>query len=350
MDSGYEKVGLAMAPLGFEVTERPQVDIETRDAATGGWGRRSAAPLGAERRAARRRSRCGGHRRASAAARYVRALRSASRAVHRRVLRRTATTWKKLTVEGGPEGIVVSRKGGEQADWLCDLWLAERLADAAEHAQSAALDALDRGVGRGGEVRGRRARPRAAARRGGRWRGRGGRAAPPERESRTWPPPLAVLVDEVEVVAADLDPLGVVGEAEAEHRPGDVGQLEDVLLERRPRSAAGRAGSGAAPSGHGPARSGRRGGSRRRRRRPGSARRAGPAAPRGRAARRSATSIVGSKRVTTANGVRARGVDLARPPRRRRRGRSARRGRSSRRRARSACPGRGRRARPARRS
>ena len=42
-----------------------------------------------------------------------------------------STRWKKLTVEGGPEGIVVARKGGAQADWLCDLWLAERLADAA---------------------------------------------------------------------------------------------------------------------------------------------------------------------------------------------------------------------------
>jgi hypothetical protein len=27
--------------------------------------------------------------------------------------------------------VVVARKGGAQADWLCDLWLAERLADAA---------------------------------------------------------------------------------------------------------------------------------------------------------------------------------------------------------------------------
>jgi hypothetical protein len=42
-----------------------------------------------------------------------------------------STRWKKLVVEGGPEGIVVARKGGAQADWLCDLWLAERLADAA---------------------------------------------------------------------------------------------------------------------------------------------------------------------------------------------------------------------------
>jgi hypothetical protein len=41
-----------------------------------------------------------------------------------------STRWKSVTVEGGPEGVVVVRKGGEQSDWLCDLWLAERLASA----------------------------------------------------------------------------------------------------------------------------------------------------------------------------------------------------------------------------
>jgi hypothetical protein len=40
----------------------------------------------------------------------------------------SSTRWKKVTVEGGPEGIVVARKGGGQSDWLCDPWLAERLA------------------------------------------------------------------------------------------------------------------------------------------------------------------------------------------------------------------------------
>jgi hypothetical protein len=39
-----------------------------------------------------------------------------------------STRWKQVKVEGGPEGIVVSRKGGGPSDWLCDLWLAERLA------------------------------------------------------------------------------------------------------------------------------------------------------------------------------------------------------------------------------
>jgi hypothetical protein len=35
MDKGYENVGRAMAPLGLEVTERPTVNIETRDAVGG---------------------------------------------------------------------------------------------------------------------------------------------------------------------------------------------------------------------------------------------------------------------------------------------------------------------------
>jgi hypothetical protein len=38
--------------------------------------------------------------------------------------------WKNLRVSGGADGIVVRRKpSGAGADWLCDLWLAERLAD-----------------------------------------------------------------------------------------------------------------------------------------------------------------------------------------------------------------------------
>ncbi|MCW2988762.1 MAG: hypothetical protein JWM24_1700 [Solirubrobacterales bacterium] len=41
-----------------------------------------------------------------------------------------STRWKRLEAGGGPEGIVLTRKNGEQSDWLCDLWLAERLASA----------------------------------------------------------------------------------------------------------------------------------------------------------------------------------------------------------------------------
>jgi hypothetical protein len=39
-----------------------------------------------------------------------------------------AAAGKCLSVEAGAAGIVVTRKKGEQRDWLCDLWLAERLA------------------------------------------------------------------------------------------------------------------------------------------------------------------------------------------------------------------------------
>jgi hypothetical protein len=118
MDSGYEKVGLAMAPLGLEVTERPRVDIEVREATTGRVGPkiRGALVLSGER-----------HGRSVS----VRLGDGSSEVTVREPSRDFAAKSRKLRVESGPDGIVVSRKGSEQAAWLCDLWLAERLADAA---------------------------------------------------------------------------------------------------------------------------------------------------------------------------------------------------------------------------
>jgi hypothetical protein len=149
LDSGYANVGTAMAPLGFEVIERPQVDIETRDAVTGRVGpkirgalvlegtrngHRVSVRLDSTETASRSevtmatpstefgaKSRDGRVRPADGAPKdIVAALKQAP----------NSTRWKKVAVEGGPEGIVVRRKGGGQADWLCDLWLAERLAEA----------------------------------------------------------------------------------------------------------------------------------------------------------------------------------------------------------------------------
>jgi hypothetical protein len=88
MDQGYANVRRATAPLGLEVTERPKVSIERRDAVAGRVGP-APTPVWTWPR---------------------------SRGTARRPSR------------GGPEGIVVTRKGGDQADWLCHLWLAERLA------------------------------------------------------------------------------------------------------------------------------------------------------------------------------------------------------------------------------
>ncbi len=151
LDKGYENVGKAMAPLGFEVTERPKVSIETRDPTTGRVGPkiRGALMLEGQRHGRSVSVRLGsgevsstsevtvqvatpefeaksrdGRVRPAKGAELPATIAAALEAVP------NSTRWKKLEVEGGPEGIVVSRKGGQQADWLCDLWLAERLAEA----------------------------------------------------------------------------------------------------------------------------------------------------------------------------------------------------------------------------
>jgi hypothetical protein len=147
LDEGYENVGKALAPLGFEVTERPQVSIETRDATTGRVGPkiRGALVLSGERHGRHVSVRLGSGEVSSTSEVTVRfpspVFEAKSRdgkvrppkdapAVVAEILGAVpnSTRWKKVKVEGGPEGIVVSRKGGQQADWLCDLWLAERLA------------------------------------------------------------------------------------------------------------------------------------------------------------------------------------------------------------------------------
>lgn len=147
MDRGYENVGLAMAPLGLEVTERPTVDIETRDAVTGRVGPkiRGALMLSGERHGRAISVRLGGGESEVTVGSPSAEFKAKSRDGRVRPGKDTpvpaaiaealtavpnSTRWKKVTVEGGPEGIVVSRMGGEQADWLCDLWLAERLAEA----------------------------------------------------------------------------------------------------------------------------------------------------------------------------------------------------------------------------
>ena|GEM_PF-899005 len=149
VDSAYEKVGTSMAPLGFEVSERPKVNIEMREATTGRVGPHvhGALVLSGARHGRQVTARLGSGEVSPHSEVTVRVPAPAFKAKSRdgkvrpgdevpaaiaESLRSmpNSTRWKKLTVEGGPDGIVVSRKGGAQADWLCDLWLAERLADA----------------------------------------------------------------------------------------------------------------------------------------------------------------------------------------------------------------------------
>jgi hypothetical protein len=145
MDKGYENVDRAMAPLGLEVTERPTVNIETRDAVTGRVGPkiRGALVLSGERHGRRVAVRLEGGSSEVTIAVPTPEFKAKSRdgrirpgddvpAAIAEALKSTpnSTRWKRVTVEGGAEGIAVARKGGEQSDWLCDLWLAERLTDA----------------------------------------------------------------------------------------------------------------------------------------------------------------------------------------------------------------------------
>ncbi len=150
MDSGYEKVGLAMAPLALEVTERPEVKVEMRDPVTPRMGPKvhGALVLGGERHGRRVSVRLGSGEVGSTSEVTVRGAVPAFAAKSSDGRVRPAegtpadvvaalkavpnsTRWKKLEVEGGPQGIVVARKGGGQSDWMCDLWLAERLAELA---------------------------------------------------------------------------------------------------------------------------------------------------------------------------------------------------------------------------
>jgi hypothetical protein len=151
LDKSYDSVGKAMAPLGLEVIERPQVSIETREATTGRVGPRirGALVLSGERNGRRASVRVGdtdsGSRSEVKIAKAVPEFSAKSRDGRVRPAEGTpenvvaalqatpnSTRWKKVSVEGGSEGIVIVRKGGGQADWLCDLWLAERLAECKE--------------------------------------------------------------------------------------------------------------------------------------------------------------------------------------------------------------------------
>jgi hypothetical protein len=145
----YDSTDRAMAPLGLSVTEKPDVSFETREPAMPGMNvrLRGDTVLSGERNGRGVEVRIGGHEAAGTTTVTVagscpeftarsrdgkvrpgdgapEAVASALRSVPNSV------RWKRVEVEGGPEGIVVTRKKGEQRDWLCDLWLAERLASA----------------------------------------------------------------------------------------------------------------------------------------------------------------------------------------------------------------------------
>lgn len=118
LQQSYELTDRAMAPLGLQVTDRPEGGFEQRwmqpgfDYRLRGW-----TVLSGQRHGRRVVVRIGGHEDAGTTEVLVGEPSAEFEA-----------SSKRLTVRSGPEGIFVSRRKGDGRDWLCDLWLAERLA------------------------------------------------------------------------------------------------------------------------------------------------------------------------------------------------------------------------------
>ena len=147
IDKSYERTDRAMKPLGLAVSEKPSGGFEMRYPTQPGFDYRLRGwtVLSGERHGRGAMVRLGGHEDAGTSEVIVAApgpewsarsrdgrIRAADGAPEAIVAALAAvpssTRWKRVEVSAGPEGIVVARKRGEQRDWLCDLWLAERLA------------------------------------------------------------------------------------------------------------------------------------------------------------------------------------------------------------------------------
>lgn len=119
LDRGYALTDRAMKPLGLQVTERPQGGFEPRGPAMPGFDYRlrGTTELSGSRHGRRVTVRFGGDENAGHSEVTVAAS-----------CREFAAESKRVAVRSGPEGVVVSRRKARPGDWLCDLWLAERLA------------------------------------------------------------------------------------------------------------------------------------------------------------------------------------------------------------------------------
>jgi hypothetical protein len=143
VDQAYENADRAMRPLGLAVTHRPEIRFETRAPTMPGYSARLRGPLvlSGERRGRtvdviqedgvsevkvagsvpsfEAKTRDGRIRPLDGAPAEVRAVLAGVA---------NSTRWTGVSVSGGRDGVTIRRKSG-LADWLCDLWLAELLAE-----------------------------------------------------------------------------------------------------------------------------------------------------------------------------------------------------------------------------
>jgi uncharacterized membrane protein YedE/YeeE len=143
VESGFDRMGVAMKPLGLELTDRPTVRMRTRAPTMPGY---SATLVGPTAMVGERHGRkVEVHQEAGVSEVTVggKSPKFEAKAKRGRFTVEDGSSdaaavlsslphsdrWNGVRVEGGPTGIMVARKGDPSA-WLCDLWLAERLAEA----------------------------------------------------------------------------------------------------------------------------------------------------------------------------------------------------------------------------
>jgi hypothetical protein len=148
LDSGYDRVGIAMRPLGLDLVERPTVWFKPRlDRPLFSPDFIGAVVMAGERYG-RQVSVCfpGGEFHTPSAVTLAGPLPEFDIRFKRGRLRAdpggpgglghalgslpASKRWKGVKVEGGPDGLIVYRGSSGEGDWLRDLWLAERIAGA----------------------------------------------------------------------------------------------------------------------------------------------------------------------------------------------------------------------------
>jgi hypothetical protein len=145
LDRGYENVGLAMAPLGLAVTERPRVGVTPRMAPSDGLKTQVTGGLQLAGRRHGRRVEIHNEGGASTITVVAAAAEFTARSSDGKIRAKRGTVpdaveaalgaipasvdWKNLAVSSTGSLIEVRRKHSDQRLMLADLWLAERLAD-----------------------------------------------------------------------------------------------------------------------------------------------------------------------------------------------------------------------------
>jgi hypothetical protein len=143
VDKAYDSAGLAMEPLGLEISERPEVGVRPRPTPPGTLQTSVTGPLVMEGSRHGRRVSIVTERGSSEVTVKARAPEFETKARDGRIRLKdgpaavrdaleavpASQRWGGVKVHGGADGIVVTRRRNSGGDFLCDLWLAERVAD-----------------------------------------------------------------------------------------------------------------------------------------------------------------------------------------------------------------------------